>query len=199
MNNDQYHVSEVSDIDLFRAYANILWTRYDLGGISVGRSYQASLLEGFLYLHNDEISLSYIDGNVEKEIKQRLRWKIQTATSHPVQKQKYEDQWLPFQDLSVLNLEEFTLYTLIEMKRWYIEEAEALDYLNQTHVRTVNILWEFFTYIYPKITPYRFKDLDSSAKGIINEGTNRLRYKLKTESRYRDFEQFGINPFTDHS
>ena len=106
MKKAQYHVSEVSDVDLFRAYANMLWTRYDLGGISVGRSYQASLLESFLYLHDVEITLSYIDGDVEKEIKQRLRWKIQSSKSSPSQKQRLEDQWLPFQDLSVLDLAE---------------------------------------------------------------------------------------------
>ncbi len=195
MKKDQYHVSEVSDIDLFRAYANMLWTRYDLGGISVGRSYQASLLESFLYLHDVEITLSYIGGDVEKEIKKRLRWKIQSSKPSPAQKQKLEDQWLPFQDLSILNLAEFTLFTLIEMKRWYQEEAEGLGYLSQTHRSMAYTLWEFFSYVYPEITPTRFNEVAKNAKNIADEGRERLNYKLNTQSRHDDFEKFGVSPF----
>lgn len=205
-----FSVTDLRDHNLFRAFISYLWATYDSGGISVGRSIQSSLLESFMDLHPVEIPAENIDGSIEREIKSRIRCKTNsqkreqgcpTESTTAEINERLVDQWLPFSELCTLSDSEFTLFVLIELKRWYIEESVKMGFHNKTHEKMVFILYEFFFLCHPEIPTDRFIHLTnpdrSVIQDIIDEGRSRSKIKSDPLERFRNFKDFGIKPFQD--
>jgi hypothetical protein len=97
---DIIHVSELSNKELFRTILNSLWIEYDHGGISVGRSYQASLIEGFMDFFTVSSHYRLLEGDLLRAAEMRIE-----------EFSPYRPDWIqmeiPFSEMSVLSVEEF--------------------------------------------------------------------------------------------
>ena len=117
-------IEQLSDYELFRVLISYLWVRYDSGGISVGRSYQATLLEGFMTLF-PRVNWDYLEGDIRKDVQRRILLAPRAQEDSQLS--------LPFHDAEVLTNPEFALLLLNEMCRWHREDAENEGFLNMEH------------------------------------------------------------------
>lgn len=196
MGTRQKHIKRLSHKVLFRMIVNRLWIEYDHGGISCGRSYQATLLEGFMSLFPLDEPHYGIDGDIHKEIKDRTDRYLRSKRiiKH---KERHVQLELPFQELEVLSNTEFALLSLEEMCRWYREESEKLGFYFQFPGKVVNHLKNMCELCYNKSICRRVSLKQITKDLITREGDRRNEYKNRNESRLEDFQRFGINPWRD--
>lgn len=191
---DVIHFSELSNAVLFRKMLNSLWIEYDHGGISVGRSYQASLIEGFISFFPIQDECRCLEGDFYRVVQMavdEVRSNVQVSSN-------YCQLELPFTEMCVLSLEEFTLLSLQELCRWYDEESEAEGFLYHWPKKTAHLLKIIFKQAYSEtIRIERLRHVKYDKQSIISEGGLRFKIANKNEQRVADFESMGINPWTD--
>lgn len=191
---DIIHFSELSNTVLFRKMLNSLWIEYDHGGISVGRSYQARLIEGFMSFFPIQNEHRYLEGDFYRVVQMTIdeaRSNVQTTDNHCQLE-------LPFTDMCVLSLEEFTLLSLQELCRWYDEESEAEGFLYHWPKKTAHLLRVMFRLAYSdSIRIERLRHVKYDKQSIIREGGLRFKIADKNERRVADFVRMDINPWTD--
>jgi hypothetical protein len=141
-------IEELSNYELFRTLVNYLWNRYDSGGISVGRSYQATLLEGFMDMFHFT-GWRELEGDIRQDVQRRI---LLAPREYPELQEE-----LPFSVLETLSNTEFALLSLTEMCRWHREDAEKEGYLNYEH-RWVTIYIRVLCELsFPEISQQRLK------------------------------------------
>jgi hypothetical protein len=184
---------------LFRLLINRLWCGYDSGGISIRRSYQATLVEGFMDLFPVDWRYCDVVGDVFGEVKFRvdrhIRAKERRDKQNLPKQQKFIQCELPFVELSVLSNVEFTLLSLEELCRWYEEESERKGFLYRHPVNTSFYLKNLCEICFRKSLRRRVPLGSISKEAIVFEGNDRNELKSRAESRYDDFERLGINPW----
>lgn len=189
MNN--YKTIKVEDLtnpDLFRLLLNELWIRYDLGGISAGRSYQASLIESFMDLFEMTVPRNSVKGTCIDEVNRRMEnFSLGDDEKNQLQ--------LCFSELNCLSDAEFALIALKELCRWYAEDAERLGFYNQYHRILANAVKSICEIAFPSIRYNLISYMVSSGKEIVDHGKERTRGRQKEKSRLEDFERFGYNPW----
>ena len=192
MKNELRNVGELTCLELFRLIARQLWGTYDTGGISVGRSYQSSLLEAFIDLFSCHSEL--VEGNMLHEVGHRYRT-IYNCLSFD--KQFYTEQpFLPFEDLCILNNLEFTFICLREMDRWYEEEAEGAGFFNTFHKNLAKAMFLAFRMYIQDMSLDALRSIKFSKESITRYAESRNSTRTN-EDRLRDFEDMGINSWND--
>lgn len=187
-NNETVNVEDLSNPDLFRLLLNELWTRYDLGGISAGRSYQASLIESFMDLFDMTVSRSSVKGSCLDEANRRME-NFSLKNYEEIQLQ------LCFLELNCLSDAEFAMIVLKELCRWYVEDAERLGFHNQYHRILANAIRDMCIIAFPDILYDLINCVVLSGKEIIDHGKERIQTRWKEEARLEDFERFGYSPW----
>jgi len=184
---------------LFRLLINRLWFEYSSGGISHRRSYQATLVEGFMNLFPLDWSYCDVEGDVFEEVKFRVDRHIRAKERRDKQtlpkQQKFIQCELPFVELSVLSNIEFTLLSLEELCRWYEEEAERKGFLYRHPANICFYLKNLCEICFRKSLRRRVSLERVSKELIVPEGNDRNGLKVLAESRFDDFERCGINPW----
>lgn len=187
---------------LFRLLINRLWCGYDSGGISIRRSYQATLVEGFMDIFPTDWVNCDIDGDVFGEVKFRVDRHIRVREWREKQNPRKQQKWvqceLPFVELSVLSNIEFTLLSLEELCRWYEEEAEGKGFLYKHPVNTSFYLKNLCEICFRKSLRRRVPLESISKEAIVFEGNDRNELKSRAESRLDDFERCKINSWNDN-
>ncbi len=181
----------MGDKTLFRTFAGMLWTKFDTGGISVGRSYQATLLEGFMYLFPNVKSGHDIYGDIIKEVDLRI------AKKSVAEKSNEKQLLIPFAGLETLSNPEFALLSLNEIHRFLEEEGKALGFLDIETDRTIVRLQKLCQIAFRNISHQKIALVRFDKRAIINEGTNRKLIASKKPDRFRSFKELGINPWTE--
>lgn len=191
---DTIHFSELSNKALFRKMLNGLWNQYDPGGISVGRSYQASLIEGFMSFFPIQNDYRHLEGDYYRVIQMT----IDESQSHIQVSDNCCQLELPFTEMCVLSLEEFTLLSLRELCRWYDEESEAEGFLYQWPKNTAHLLEVVFRLAYSdSMRIERLRHVQYDKQSIIRESGSRSRIADKIERRVADFVRVDVNPWID--
>lgn len=199
MKGTQKEARNLSHKVLFRIVLNRLWNEYSSGGISHNRSYQATLLEGFMDLFHLDDPHYQIRSDVFKEIKDRTEKYAYSKRMRDLRTadQNYTQLNLPFVELDTLNNEEFSLLSLCEMCRWYEEEAQRLGFHYQFPEKICHYLKDMCELCFSKSIRIRIDLKQVTKAAIIEQGNRRREYKSKQESRMDDFIRLGINPWND--
>ncbi len=188
---------------LLRLLINRLWCGYDSGGISALRSYQATLVEGFMDLFPiDWINLNCnivadVFGEVKYRVDRHLRMKDRRDKQNLHKQERWEQVELPFVELTVLSNNEFVLLSLEELCRWYEEEAEKEGFLSVHPANICFYLKNLCEICFRKSLRRRVPLKLISKESIVTEGNERKRIKFHAESRHDDFERCGINPWNN--
>lgn len=191
MKSLQKSAHRIINKDLFRIIVNRLWIEYDHGGISIKRSYQATILEGFMDLFPLDNPHYDISSDIYKEAKDRIdRFNRRNKT-----KQKQLE--LPFMGLETLSNIEFTLLSLEELCRWYKEESEELGFYYQFPIKVCNLLKDLFELSYSKKIRIRVNLNNTDKESIIKEGNRRNNHAVSKMIRVEDFMNFRISPWTN--
>lgn len=201
MKKERKPLSRLSNEVLFLMIVNRLWIEYDHGGISVRRSYQATLLEGLMPLFPSTERHYGISGDIYKEARSRIDRFINAKKSGSKFNRKNKSSCiqleLPFTELETFSNIEFALLSLEEMCRWYKEEAERLGFYYQFPGKVAILLKGLLEMCYSKEIRRRL-DLSQINKDIIiKQGDWRCSYKMRQEGRMEDFKNSGINPWRD--
>ena len=194
-------LKDISHKDLFRLLLGRLYVRYDLGGISARRSYQSELLEAVMHLFDKEdLQKEVDDEDVNFHVEVQKRWSKREIIPKRIVAYGTEGV-LPFQNLSSLSNPELAFVVLVELCRWYKEDAERLGFQNTEHVRISESLKILCLIAYPCISLDRVNFIRGLHNGreLIEEGDSRTRRDIHSKGRLRDFAEFGINPWTDYS
>ncbi|MBP9818477.1 MAG: hypothetical protein KBC87_00735 [Candidatus Pacebacteria bacterium] len=186
---DIVNFSELSNQALFRTVLNRLWDEYSRGGISHRRSYQSSLIEGFMNFFPILEGCHYLEGDFFRITQMRCEEVVPQVNL-------YSQLELPFTEMGVLSLEEFTLVSLQELCRWYDEESTKEGFNYQWPKNIAHCLEKLFRLAYSQVRIERIRHTLSDKDSIIREGNLRSRIAAKNEQRAEDFEK-GINPWTD--
>ena len=181
-------IEELSNYELFRVLISYLWVRYDSGGISVGRSYQATLLEGFMDLL-PRVNWKYLHGDIRKDVQRRI-------LLAPREQQDLQRP-LPFHETETLTDPEFALLLLNEMCRWHREDAENEGFLNMEHrwlTIDIRVLCELS---FPEISREVVKGIAYTKETILEAIKNR-RYLIDAWKKGPEgYLSYGINPWNN--
>jgi len=91
------------------------------------------------------------------------------------------------------------MLSLREMRRWYTEEAEALEFKSNLPKEAVTMLWLLSELAYPEISHQRLSHMSFDKESICREGRDRNQMVANAEDRIRDFREFRISPWIDFS
>ena len=192
MKNESRKVGELTCLELFHLTARQLWGTYDSGGINAGRSYQATLLEGFIGLFS--LELREIEGDALGEVLYRFKTAYKSIASGD--RLQTEQPFLPFKNLCILDDFEFTFLCLREMNRWYEQEAERAGFFNTLHKNLARGMFLAFR-MHLKNTPLdAVKSIQFDKESLKQYCIRRSSFRTHGE-RLREFEEQGINPWND--
>jgi hypothetical protein len=165
-------LSSLSDRELGRHLMNRLYSIYDLGGVSCGRSLRAGLLESFIFFTEKPEDMEITDRALIEEARTRafLRLSAEFQPEFPAL----------IREIEHLSLETFTAFGILEMKRWYDRERDAEKFWPVGETTLVEALFELFGV--PAILR-QFKELNVtfSPLTLIEESKNRTRRRNETE------------------
>lgn len=115
-------LQDLSHQKLARILLGKLWLIHDLSGVSMGRSWRSVLLETALLLFpfpdNLEVPEQWTWENLLEEARQRLKGSI------PVQGELFSYEGQPLGSLTNYQL---TRLLLVELQKWYAEDAQRPD------------------------------------------------------------------------
>lgn len=179
-------IERLSNYELFRVLINKLWQRYSSGGISHGRSYQATLLEGFMYLF-PSVGEVEIEGDIIKDVQRRIL--LEPRRQQDLQKP------LLFSEPETLTDPEFALLLLTEMCRWHKEDAVKEGFDNNEHrwmTIKIRVLCEFS---FPEISRERVMSIVYTRDTILKIIDDRRYLIERWTAGTNDYLMHGTNPW----
>ncbi len=205
MKAGQKPIKKWSNKTLFRVLLNRLWIFYDHGGVSVGRSYRADLIEGFMQLFprgnlHHGCSVDPVDEAYRRIVRRALSTR---GPNKRERKQLVRDEQLVlnFTGLDVLSNAEFALLSLIELSSYYYSYEntpgrDKADFFNAEEKIFVLYLLALCEMSYPNISRRRLDTVQFDQTSIVGEGRRRTTLLSKDEMRLNFFAKHGISPWT---
>lgn len=192
------HFAELHNKQLFTRVVQSLWTLYDNGGISFGRSYIASLLECCRSFLDFEDLPSDLEGNPIKVMSQRLVEYDGAIRESQVHETKWIQLELPFDDIQTLSNQDLIFVLLRESCRWYEEEAESSGFQYREPRILTEVLGRFCEIVFPDTNQERIKHVRFDKESILEKCKNRKNWFLQMSARSDEFDRFGISPWIDY-
>lgn len=188
------HFAELRNKQLFTRIVQSLWTLYDNGGISFGRSYIASLLECCRSFLDFTDLPGILEGDPKRVVKMRIaeNESCERSVFNTIQLE------LPFEDLQVLSDNDLLFVLLEESHRWYQEEAEKSGFMYKTPAVYTELLRDFCLVAYPDINHERIKHVRFNKESLLTEGKNRRSWYSLSDDRHTDFRSLRLNPWDDY-
>lgn len=200
------HFSELTNRQLFSYLLSSLWSMYDLGGISVGRSYPSDLLDAVTNLPSMRDSVPdkhrQLEGEPAAVVEARWSEYESRGNTSPDSYQlcimfprKEDVPHFLSTGLEHLSDVEFSLLILIEKKRWYENDAEKEGYLWKQPGRMTKSFVNLLYLMFPEVdTCFVLKHTYTRAT-LLEEAKNRYKLARKRQDRLEDFGLRGVNPW----